>query len=503
MYRVLCIIVGLIGGYLIPGIGQIAHDAHFVMGYWSDGPSGYKDPIIKFRSDSVVVRYDSLAIGMDIASGAISDREGRLLFYINGCDVANAAHQIMEGGAGLNAGPVATRNCGSNNGYTSGNQSMLILPMDEEDQEYIIFHNTKEFYFEGDTVIFYGKPQYTVVDMTANNGLGRVTLKNHIYMADTTVCGDNLTAVRHANNKDWWIIVMDQDGGDNFYRVLLRDGAVSVEGQQRIGYPRIRTYEGQAGFSSDGRRYFRYSGRDGLTVMDFDRETGLFSHVRHMPDRPVGFIQSASFSPNGKYVYIGNGRSLVQVDIEADPFEVDTVAIWDGTTATWGQPAYFGPMQIGMDCRIYLTPLYCVPYMHVIMSPDEKGVACDVRQHFFTFEVPVCNIPYYPNYRLGTPYPYCNPDIVVVTSTQQTLSPPSAAAYLYPNPTYDMVTISGQNIATVRVIDTQGRLQYMGDGGGQNTHRIDMGTWRAGVYFVQVVLGEDAQVQTLKCLKVE
>jgi hypothetical protein len=498
-------IFGLCAG--TAGLSQHKHDAHFVMGYWSDsGPE--KDPIISFSKDTVDVDYNKIALGFDLAGSNISDQKGNLLFYFNGCDIANKYHQIIDNGRGFNPGKSANNTCPGNNGYASGYQSTLILPMDDDDKQFMILHHTKEYVFIGDTVILYSIPRYSIVDMSANQGGGKVTLKNQIYLADTTLSSGNIVAVKHENNKDWWIIMLDQDGSNNYYRVLLRDGVLIPMGNQQIGKPWYATFEAQSGFSSDGTRYFRYSGKDGLVVMDFDRSSGMFSHYRHMLSIANGWLYGGSFSPDGKFVYFANGIHLIQAEIDSTPFLIDTVAVWDGTAATWGQPAYFGAMQLGMDCRIYMTTGYCVPFMHVIMEPNKKGKACDVRQHFYTFKVPVCNIPNFPNFRLGTPYDFCNPDIVVISSTNQVLdpTPQNRKITIYPNPAHDVLNI---NIKTYE--NTTNLLAHIINADGKvvsevnlqkEINNIDISALNSGVYTV-TVMDQNQTVFVSKFIKIQ
>ena len=227
--------------------------------------------------------------------------------------------------------------------------------------------------------------------------------------------------------------------------------------------------------------------------MDFDRETGLFSHERHLAVSQANiFAYGGSFSPSGKYIYIGNGPYLMQIDAEAEELVADTIAVWDGTVATWGQPAYFGAMQIGPDCRIYMAPGFCVPFMHVIMEPDKPGKACDVRQHFFTLKTPICYVPHFPNYRLGTGYSYCDPDIKVVTATNPYIAPyqDDITPILYPNPADDRITIrSSQVIRSVSIIDMTGRTVFIPEQWSDTIWEANVSRLPEGVYWVRIDQG--------------
>ena len=484
------------------GLSQWRHDAHFVMGYWSGDLA--KDPVLQFGADSVSISYQRLAIGFTVASANMSNKDGKLLFYFNGCDLANAQHEIVENGTGFNPGQIATRNCPGNNGYTAGYQSSMILPLDTIDKEFVVLHNTIEFYADNDTIYHYGIPRYSIVDMHANNGRGKVTIKNQIYLEDTILLNGSLTAVRHANNLDWWVLIPDNNGTNNYYKVLLHDGKLIPKGNQEIGKIGKLKSNGHSGFNLDGTKYLSYSAFDGLSLMDFDRESGNLSNFRHFPTTHESIFNGAQFSPNGRFVYLSNGPTLVQVDTEADELVADTIAIWDGKTATWGQPAYFGYMQTGQDCRIYMTTGYCVPFIHVIMEPDLKGKDCDVRQHFFELNVPTCNLPYFPNYRLGTGAPYCNRDIKVISPVQDIFyNDDKESLTVYPNPSNDQITIYGADLHTIQVYSLDGRQLITSEAHGASEHIMNISTLQDGLYFIRSTNGKGILSKPIKFIKIK
>ena len=155
---------------------QARYDAQMVMGYWGN------DPVLQFESDSVHIDYQPLALDLNVSSCNISDKDGNLLFYYNGCSVANADHEIMENGTEFNPGQDYDNFCRhSSSAYGAGSQSCLIIPIDNIDSLFMLLHITSDYYYIKDDVILYGIPRYSVVDMKANGGKGRVILKNQIY----------------------------------------------------------------------------------------------------------------------------------------------------------------------------------------------------------------------------------------------------------------------------------------------------------------------------------
>ncbi|MBK6997455.1 MAG: hypothetical protein IPH31_22055 [Lewinellaceae bacterium] len=59
---------------------------------------------------------------------------------------------------------------------------------------------------------------HTVVDIGANNGDGSTLFKNEVLVSDT-IDGDGIHAVRHANGRDWWMVVSKYL--TNTYHIIL------------------------------------------------------------------------------------------------------------------------------------------------------------------------------------------------------------------------------------------------------------------------------------------
>lgn len=482
---------------------QSKYDHNYVMGYWSN--EGFKDPILQFTTEEVTLKHEQLVLGFLVAGISMSDNFGNLLFYSNGCDIATSDHEIMENGSGLNPGKISDDNCDLPFGYTSGQQSMLSLPIPDSETYYIIFHDRVNDV--PDSFRLYCDLNYSIVDMSYNEGKGKVIQKNVPALSDLEVSYGNITAVRHINGVDWWVIKQDYRYTNRYYKILVTAENVLMHNVQSIG--NIWTNDGgsQASFSSDGTKYFRFSSRDGLYVMDFDRRLGNFSNFRSVMTIQEDLFNGACFSPNGRFIYMGNGPSLYQVDLDEDGLSAELIAEWDGFFGNdFGQPTYFGAMQTGPDCRIYMVTSYCLEYMHIIMKPDEKGTACDVRQHALKFDTPVCNIPHFPNYRLDTPYDYCNPDIVVLTGTNDVTngSDRMTKMTISPNPSSgDFVIIAPDKIDKIMITDINGRIMSTIPNINDITYTLDGQSLIPGIYIIKVQGRNDNVEWVSKIVKVE
>ena len=133
-------------------------------------------------------------------SAMISDEEGELQFYSNGCRVMNANHQIMENGNGINPGFVHDDQCVNiGRGYPVA-QGAIVIPKPNNEKVYYMLHQKLEVLYDtpGFPVAVDGL-YYTTIDMNLNNGLGGVVEKNIAAFSDT-LDYSLLTVTKHDNN---------------------------------------------------------------------------------------------------------------------------------------------------------------------------------------------------------------------------------------------------------------------------------------------------------------
>ena len=269
------------------------------------------------------------------------------------------------------------------------------------------------------------------IDLTANNGAGKVIEKNKILLTGTLM---SPAACRHANGRDWWILVSDADENLH-YRILLTPEGFSEPATQSIGTkPNPIPFDGGNSsnqivgncFSPHGRYYADINDMLGFSIFEFDRCTGLLSTERRvaypspLPTYPTwhrnGVGTGAVFSPNDSLFYktttfdpsfqpwINAGRIpyLLQYDLSAPILseKVDTI-----NTSDWSFPfnlsdeRFYGA-QLGPDGRIYVVHegvSYCT-----VQYPNVRGRDCKFVHNKPYFGVVIGSaIPYMPNYRLG------------------------------------------------------------------------------------------------------
>jgi hypothetical protein len=478
--------------FIIHSSGQYKYDYNYVCGYGSR--SGQADPILNFNGDTLQIKHEHLKIGLDRCNSTMSDSSGKLLYYFNGCDLANIDHEIVENGANFNAGVEANYICPENLGYLSGQQSALSLPVPGYGNRFIIFHDKQRIYSIGDSITYYYDANYSIVDMALNGGKGKVIQKNISVLQDTTTGAGNFVAIKHINNQDWWVIKRDNVFSNNYYKILVKKDSVIEYSSQYIGLNFERRSQGgcQASFSPNGHKYMSFSSDEGLFIMDFDRQTAIFSNFIHVPVVKDGLFSGASFSPNSRFIYLSDRLYLYQVDLMDEKPKAELIAEWDGFREPFlNRGTVFGPMQIGPDCRIYVSTGSCIKYWHIIMNPDEKGVACDVKQHALEFNTSICNIPYFPNYRLDTGYAFCDPDKKVITGSLDIFWPDQKDKFIiniYPNPSSDYITIETSQPCKIEIYDITGH-KVLTTTTDENRTEVNIAPLNPGLYLIKCTTG--------------
>ena len=160
-----------------------------------------------FHTDPVSITYRPMGPGGRAnAFTNICNADGILQLYTNNCSIINKQDVMIQNGNGLNApGHEAQAYCANSpagGGYNT--RSSFFLPMPGSPDKYVLFQ--LRYDFPEPSVTFYHVESlvYTIVDAAAANGQGAITKKNAL-LAKDTLC-DMLTAVRHGNGRDWWVV---------------------------------------------------------------------------------------------------------------------------------------------------------------------------------------------------------------------------------------------------------------------------------------------------------
>lgn len=357
---------------------QDKHDFIWILGYGNNLPEFFiGGNYIDFQSGNPAINYFDIPFDMDNPV-VMSDSAGSLQFYSSGCNVINREHQITENGDDLNPGFLHDIWC-ENGGYNSY-QGILGLPIPGHSGEYILFHCRR--YENNDSI----DVLYTLIDMNANGGLGKVTEKNKLLQYGHL--SRTFQAVRHGNGRDWWIII-PEEGKDEYSFYLLDPQGVHGPFVQQVSDSWIpgQYYNLMCAFSPDGSKFVRLGGDKptAFRLYDFDRCTGTLSNpvTIRVPDT-IMYAASPCFSPNSRYLYLTNEvYRLYQYDTQASDISasVQLIGEYDGFVTVYNLAAGPHAMTMAPDNRIYLSSGNGVNVLHTIHNPDQAGTACDFRLH--------------------------------------------------------------------------------------------------------------------------
>lgn len=446
-------------------------DNIWVLGYLeNDSVGGYGGTMLNFSLGSPHVAY--FPLGLDAASNGtaqICDSTGNFLFFSNGCEISNYAGQIIENGDQINPGYLHDQWCNTIgvDSYKT-RQGQIALPWPNRPGEYALFHlgwyQNPDWPYNRYIRDFY----YTHLDMNSNDSLGKVLEKNVLLLQNNNLV-DNLTAVRHGNGRDWWLI---EPCGltDSFFLFLLSPSGIEgpfIE-QTAVHSNAIGYTAGQVVFSPDGSKYVRANYLDGVDIFDFDRCQGKFLSSERLPyPGDIGTVSvGASISPSSRFLYVSTLNKLFQYDFFSNDIILSKTLVgqYDGfvDTMTSNLPVSFYQHLLAPNGNIYISVPNTTFYFHVIHQPDMPGVSCDFRQHDLNlatrhgFCVP--NFPFLHLY--DAPGSLC--DTLGISTTQTCCTPLKGELnkiYVFPNPT------NTEKVNVLIPLSTNGRLKMINTSG--------------------------------------
>ncbi len=483
----------IISFFLHPYLWSQKNDYNWTWSGYAVNDTVLRGNFLNFNNGFRILTDTPVNIKIGQANASISDVEGNLLFYFNGCRIAGRDHQLIENGDSINYGNALKLIAGEGclYGYTGHQNSMILEDPYANNKYYLLHHTWERMVVGGFNSIELTKFNYTYVDMNENNGKGRVTAKNVLILQDTLNSG-YLQAVKHTNGRDWWIVVIDANNEDDkapdnkYYFFLLDERGINLHHTQLIGpiFDKYTSASGTAKFSPDGNKYVLHNFRNGLWFFNFDRSSGLFSNLDYYPIFRKNYFNGVEWSANGRYLYTSATDSLFQYDTWAvDIGGTETlVDVWDGTLDPF--ETHFGIMQRGPDCRIYISSISSTRSIHVINNPDEPFPFCNFVQNDLKLvaSTGTISMPSFPNYRLDSA-PVCDPGIVVSSKEIEDL--PKIDIKVYPNPATDLFYVESSyqyQDVMVEILDMSGKICWRGQH--QKTMRFSVTDFLDGVYMV-------------------
>lgn len=346
---------------------------------------------------------------------SISTADGQLLFYTDGRTVWNKNHEPMS-----NANYSEETNYDGLNGDPSSTSSGLIVPHPTESHLYYVFtldephHDNANAYPNQGPADTDGNPipeytdvighqvpddddgynnglNFSLVDMTLNNGLGNVVngQKNvHLTTYDPSdskeikyKASEKITAVRSSDCSSIWLIThftdhfyafkIDENGVDTDPVTSQVGPAVSIENYRRaaLGYMKAspngqKIIVAHNTMNYDQSQLSQDDGDGNVYLFDFDNTSGHVSNATLLIDDVNAYGAEFSSSSSKAYATINNS-TIYQWDLDADVVEDSGIIISNDNLQK-------GALQLGPDGRIY-TALLGKTRLGVIKNPEEIG----------------------------------------------------------------------------------------------------------------------------------
>jgi len=427
-------------------------NAQYKNSIWCFGDSS----LIDFSDTSNILTGQS-SVNSRGSCTTISDTAGNLLFYtgydddvysiggppFSGGEVWNNLHQTMQNGDSLVMG--------------LWYHEVLIIPDPGDQNMFYVFC----IGITGNFGIY-----YSIIDLSLNGGLGAIIQKN-IQLQNFEMV-DCLSAVKHGNGRDWWILFRKSDfqgGGSNndWYEYLITPSGISNMITQSEGSLNS-TNAGKISFNKEGNKlcFTNYTGL--IELYSFNRCTGVIdSAINISPEmQPITYIWSNEFSPNSRILYVSSHpiqNYLFQYDLNAPNISLSKDTIWSS-----GFPTYAaGDLKVAPDSNIYFSNQYYngfqfpYPYpdtvynmynmnLSVINSPDSLGAACDIQPYSFYLggKRTYLGLPNNPDYEMGAWVGSPCDTLTGISNIEQGIT--NAEMFVFYHPGWQTAFINAQNV---------------------------------------------------------
>jgi gliding motility-associated-like protein len=320
---------------------------------------------------------------------SISDTGGYLLFYTNGVNVYNKFHQLMPNGTGLY-------------GDQSSTQSALIVQKPLCKYLYYVFTVSP-------SGISVRGLRYSIVDIRNDNGNGDVVIKN---IPLKTPVAEKLTAIRHKNGVDIWILVHGMLNNSFYAFLLTTDGIQNTPVISNIGEIfNVDNFIGYLKSNPKGKIIACASWRiNHFELFSFDNSNGNLSNsvlIDNSDTVPENiYYYGIEFSPDGNLLYLNRSCDSTIIQYSVKEYNIDSIMSSEmniGYVNT-NNPLFvrIGALQLSPDNKIYIAR-YNRQFVSVINSPNEHGIACNLIDSAVFLSGKICKYGL-PNNPFTAPY---------------------------------------------------------------------------------------------------
>ena len=199
--------------------------------------------------------------------------------------------------------------------------------------------------------------------------------------------GEKITAVRHANNTDIWVITHEKytnkyltysvtSAGVNTTPILY-SGGTTDNSTENIGVIIYSPNRGYLKASPDGSKLAcAFSTKDRVDVLDFNKATGQITY--QFTSSQISYPYGVEFSPNSNLLYVS---SYTQPILRQYNLSLSTpAAILSNSILIPEIGNTIASLQLGPDEKIYVSSLYANT-LDCIQNPNLIGLSCSYTRN--------------------------------------------------------------------------------------------------------------------------
>ena len=473
------------------------YDYQWLFGYGENKNDRFGLTLMDFNNSDVDVSFfgSARSYSLGFTGSIIDNRQGKVLFATNNCDVRDADWNIISGDEPITPTGTGLGGCDFTDPRYSVAQAALFLPDLIDTQLVYLLH--KDFTIDFDAQIGISNYFYFSTIKKIN---GQYKYKN-IYIDSTKkMIGRRLTACPNRQKDKWWVL-MPKNHSKVFNRYLIgNDGVIKMDSvitSYVLNEPDLVL--GQAQYSPDGTMLGINSEKDGVLLYDFNNENGEISGPVIIPYPDSNHIATGlCFSPNSRFIYVTTAENIYQIDLEENNEVYHVGHFSSRDEENW--PVGLGMIFAGPDCRLYVSPASTTYYLHTILHPDEKGAECKFVEK--ALELPTNmshDLPNLPQYRYLSG---CDTSIVFPfksTVLEDVLA--KIEFKIYPNPASDYIEVILTKMdrwSKWEIINVSGERELRG--AYSDMKKIDVSALSPGMYFLQLT-DKSGRVITNKFVK--
>ncbi|MBI1191881.1 MAG: hypothetical protein GC205_01715 [Bacteroidetes bacterium] len=368
------------------------HDSHWVFGNGNH---------LEFTAGGPEVRAAIVGYSAFEAATAISDQEGELVLFSNNVQFWGSDLNIIAGTDSLNPGPSGI------NGSTRTNACIALpWPGDSSDNLFVVIYTNE----------LSGKVHYSLFDKTLNGGkTGLVSGVVNLSVWKNEVA-ESVTAIRHGNGRDWWVIARTYGNKSDSILVALMDPTgITYHNDYSIGFEAVRSGEMSPSpmgdqlaisFSADGGSKF-------FGVFEFNRCDGSIQILDTLLPSVNGGFYGVTYSLDGESIYANSTsrHKLYKIQLSAGVLTDSLLYTFPGEDFFINQG---GQLQLAPDGKVYQVnvklsasgglPIY--PEFLAVINEPNRGVLYCAFDTFGVYldglpTIGVYSLPNFANYNLG------------------------------------------------------------------------------------------------------